>query len=344
MNADRRVAALSPASEPPVERLPAGDRAGAPAKVLGAIRRDSDVAFLAGLIVALCVFLSIASPFFLTQRNLTNILLQIAVLAMVSFGVTMIIIAGHFDLSVGSGLGLVMVVSALVMRDTGSVLMGVLAGLGVGLAVGLVNGLLVTGLGVPSFIATLGMLVAARGVGRGLSDGQTIGDIPSGFVDFMNDSFLGLRTIVWVAIAVFVVFHIVLRHTRLGVQMYAVGGNARAARLSGLRVSWVQTSAFLFSCAAFSIAGVSLLGRLGSADPNSGTLLELYSVAAVVVGGTSLYGGKGSIPRTLLGVLLIGVIQNGLNLLNVDPDMQMAILGAVFILAAISGVFHRERT
>lgn len=344
MEADPRVAALPQPSDPPPEGAALRGSRSTPGDGLRAMRPESDVAFLATLIVALGVFLGLASPFFLTGRNLTNILLQVAVLAMVSFGVTMIIIAGHFDLSVGSGLGLVMVVSALVMRDSGSVLLGILAGFGVGLSVGLVNGVLVTALRVPSFIATLGMLVAARGIGRGLSDGQTIGDIPSGFVDFMNGSFLGLRAIVWVAIGVFVAFHIVLRHTRLGVQLYAVGGNPRAARLAGLRVSWIQTTAFLFSCAAFTIAGVSLLGRLGSADPNSGTLLELYSVAAVVVGGTSLYGGRGSIPRTLLGVLLIGIIQNGLNLLNVDPDLQMAILGGVFILAAISGVFHRERT
>lgn len=304
---------------------------------------EGDTVFLGVVLVGLMVYLSLASPFFLTQRNLTNVLLQASVLAMVAFGVTIVIISGNFDLSVGSGVGLVMVSAALMMRSTESVLLGIGVGVLVGLGMGLLNGFLVTIVLVPSFIATLGMLVAARGIGRGLANGQTVGGVPEPFVDFMNSSFLGLRMIVWCAVAVFVLLHFILRYTRLGVQLFAVGGNPRAARLSGLRVSGIQTAAFLLSSVAFTVAGLALLGRLGSADPNSGTLLELYAVAAVVVGGTSLYGGKGSVARTLFGVLLIAIIQNGLNLLNVNPDLQMAILGGVFILATASGVINRRR-
>jgi ribose transport system permease protein len=311
---------------------------------LGAALRvvDLDIAFVVATLVALVVFLSFASPFFLTERNLSNVLLQVSVLAAVSFGVTIVIIAGHFDLSVGSGVAIVMVVGALVMRDTGSVGLGLLAGLATGLAVGLTSGVLVAVVRVPSFIATLGMLVIARGIARALSGGRTVAGVPNEFIDFMNASFLGLRLSVWVTLLVLVVFHVTLRHTRLGIQIYAVGGNPAAARLSGLRVARVQIAAFTMSAVAFSVAGLGLLGRLGSAQPNSGSLLELYSVAAVVLGGTSLYGGKGSVLRTLLGVLLIAVIQNGLNLLNVSSDLQMVLLGAVFILAAASGVLQRR--
>lgn len=304
---------------------------------------EGDVVFLGVVLTGLVIYLSLASPFFLTQRNLTNVLLQASVLAMVAFGVTVVIISGNFDLSVGSGVGLVMVTSALVMQATGSVPLGLAVGVLVGMGMGLLNGILVTVVLVPSFIATLGMLVAARGIGRGIANGQTVGGIPAGFVDFMNSSVLGLRMIVWAAVAVFLFLHVVLRYTRLGVQLFAVGGNPRAARLAGLRVAWIQTAAFLLSSVAVTVAGLALLGRLGSADPNSGTLLELYAVAAVVVGGTSLYGGKGSVLRTLFGVLLIAIIQNGLNLLNINPDLQMAILGAVFILATASGVINRRR-
>jgi ribose transport system permease protein len=308
--------------------------------VLG--RLDLEIAFVIAVLAGLVVFLSFASPFFLTERNLSNVLLQVSVLAAVSFGVTIVIIAGHFDLSVGSGVAIVMVVGALVMRDTGSLGAGLAVGFAAGLGVGLVNGVLVAVVRVPSFIATLGMLVIARGAARALSGGRTVTGVPTEFINFMNASFLGLRLSVWVTVVVLVAFHITLRHTRLGIQIYAVGGNASAARLSGLRVARVQIAAFLMSAVAFSVAGLGLLGRLGSAQPNSGTLLELYSVAAVVLGGTSLYGGKGSVLRTLLGVLLIAVIQNGLNLLNVNSDLQMVVLGSVFILAAASGVLQRR--
>lgn len=311
--------------------------------VRGALGRlDLEIAFVIAVLAGLVVFLSFASPFFLTERNLSNVLLQVSVLAAVSFGVTIVIIAGHFDLSVGSGVAIVMVVGALVMRDTGSLGAGLAVGFVAGLGVGLANGVLVAVVRVPSFIATLGMLVIARGVARALSGGRTVTGVPTEFINFMNASFLGLRLSVWVTVVVLVAFHITLRHTRLGIQIYAVGGNASAARLSGLQVARVQIAAFLMSAIAFSVAGLGLLGRLGSAQPNSGTLLELYAVAAVVLGGTSLYGGKGSVLRTLLGVLLIAVIQNGLNLLNVDSDLQMVVLGAVFILAAASGVLQRR--
>jgi ribose transport system permease protein len=257
---------------------------------------------------------------------------------------TAVIVAGHFDLSVGSGVGLVGVVCALTMIHTGSITLGVLAAIGAGCGIGLVNGVVVTVFRVPSFIATLAMLVMARGAALAITDGQTQIGFPEGLAGFVSSSFLGLKISVWIALAVLVFFFLLMRYTRLGVQLYAVGGNPVAARLSGLPVARVQTAAFVLSGFAVGIAGVVLVGRLDAAQPSSGALLELFAVAAVVIGGTSLYGGQGSVVRTVIGVVLISVIQNGLTLLNVNSDIQNIILGGVFIAATLSGVVRSLRT
>jgi ribose transport system permease protein len=301
-----------------------------------------DIAFVVGVLIALCVTLSLTTPFFLTRQNLTNVGEQAAVLAIVSFGVTVVIVAGHFDLSVGSGVGFVGIIAAEVMLHTGSIALGVLAGIASGAGVGLVNGLVVTVFRVPSFIATLAMLVMARGAALYITNGQTLFGFREGFASFIQSHFLGLRISVWLVFAVLFVLYGVMRHTRLGVQIYAVGGNREAARLAGLPVARIQTTAFMLSGVCFGVAGLVLLGRLDSAQPTAGQLLELYAVAAVVLGGTSLYGGQGSVLRTVAGVLMIAIIQNGLSLRNVNPDLQNVILGAVFIAAASSGVFRRR--
>jgi ribose transport system permease protein len=300
-----------------------------------------DVVFAIGVLIAIGIGLTFASPYFLTTGNLTNVLLQAAVLAIVSFGVTVVIISGNFDLSVGSGVGFVGICAGSVMIETQSIPLGILVGLGCGVAVGLTNGIIVTIFRVPSFIATLAMLVILRGSALAITNGETVSGFPEGFANFMSDTFLGLRNAVWIAIGVLVVLHVILRHTRLGVQIYAAGGNAEAARLSGLPVWRIRTAAYVLSGLSFAVAGLVLLGRLDAAQPTAGELLELYSVAAVVLGGTSLFGGHGSVLRTVVGVLIIAVIQNGLSLLNVDPDLQNVVLGAVFIVAASSGFLRR---
>jgi ribose transport system permease protein len=304
---------------------------------------ELEVVFAAAVLLVLAIVLSFFSPFFLTGDNISNLLVEAAVLAIVSFGMTAVIVSGNFDLSVGSGVGLTGVVCALAMGATDSITLGVLAGLGTGCGIGLVNGIVVTAFRVPSFIATLAMLVMARGAALSITNGQTLIDFPSGIADFISSKFLGLGIAVWIAAAVFLFFFLLMRYTRLGVQLYAVGGNATAARLAGLPVARVQTAAFVLSGLAVGVAGIVLVGRLGAAQPSAGTLLELFSVAAVVIGGTSLFGGQGSVVRTVVGVALISVIQNGLTLLNVNSDIQNVILGAVFILATLSGVVRSLR-
>jgi ribose transport system permease protein len=288
------------------------------------------------------VVLSFVSEFFLTSENLSNLLGNAAVLAIVSFGVTIVIISGNFDLSVGSGVGLVGMTSAWTMVNTGSLLLGILVGFGTGIAIGLANGVLSSYLTVPSFITTLAMLVIARGLAQTITDGTAVTGLPLGFTDFVSGDFIGIPNEAWIAAGFLLASYVVLHHTRLGMQIFAVGGNPEAARLAGISVNRVRTIAFVISGLAMAVAGMVLAGRLYSAQPNSGELLELYAVAAAVLGGTSLYGGRGSVLWTVVGVLLIAVIQNGLTLADIETNIQSVVLGVVFIVAALSGVVRRK--
>ena len=308
------------------------------------LRVEFDLGFLIGALVLLIVVMSLASPFFLTSRNIQELLFQTSVLAIVSFGVTVVIISGNFDLSVGAGVGLVGIVVAEIALKSGSLVVGLLCGLGVGLAIGLINGIASTALAIPSFIVTLAMLVICRGLALTITHGQTAFGFPGGLSDFIGSDFLGLKVAVWIALIVLVSVHCLMRYTRLGIQIYAVGGNAAAARVSGLPVKRIQTAAFVVSGLCVAVAAVVLLGRVDAAQPTAGMNLELFGVAAVVIGGASLYGGRGSVLRTALGVLLIAILQNGLTLQGVSTDLANVILGVVLMIAASSGVWRARRS
>jgi ribose transport system permease protein len=301
-----------------------------------------DAFFMPAVVAAMCVYLSLTSDVFLTPGNIDNVLSQSVLLAIVAFGATFVILAREIDLSVGAGVGLVSVIASLVMVNTHSLGLGVLAGLGVGLTIGVVNGLLVTLLEVPSFIATLGMLVILRGLSLALTNGGVIAGLPPGFDTMALGGFIGIKYIVWLTIGTFVVLYLVQTQTSLGIQVYAVGGNPEAARLSGVRVKLVKFICFLISGTTIALGGLALTARVQSGQPNGGQLLELYSIAAIVMGGTSLFGGRGSVVRTVFGVLLIIVLQNGLDLLSVNFDVQQAIIGTVFIAAASVDFVRRQ--
>jgi ribose transport system permease protein len=295
-----------------------------------------DAGFAPTLIVIIGIFMTFKSDVFLTSRNLQNILLQTSFLAIAAFGMTFIIIASELDLSMGSAIALVGVIAADVMVRNNSVLLGLLAGLAAGAAVGLFNGFVSAVLRVPSFITTLGMLVMARGLAREITSGNTVGGLPEHWSDFWATHILGLRMAIWVAVAVGASFHVVLRYTRFGLRVYAVGGNAEAARRAGINVTRVRLAVFLAGGIAIALAGFTVLGRVNSGQPNAAQLTELFAVAAVVLGGTNLFGGRGSIPRTVAGLILIGLLRNSLNLLRVSSNMQDVWLGLVFMLAMTS--------
>lgn len=293
-----------------------------------------DLLFVPAVIVALIIYFASVNEFFLESRNLTNITIQASVLAIVSFGVTYVILAGELDLSVGSGVALASVMAAFVMRDTGSVLLGVLVALGVGLAIATFNGLVVTRLEVPSFIATFGMLVIASGLALAATDGGVVSGLPSGISVIATEGFLGLRWMVWITIAVFAVLFFVQTQTAFGVRVFAVGGNRQASRLVGITVDRVRMLTFLISGVTMGIAAFVLTARLEAGQPKGGTLLELDAVTAIVIGGTSIFGGRGSLTRTLFGVLLIAVLINGLSLEGVGDEIRRIIIGCVLIGAA----------
>jgi ribose transport system permease protein len=301
-----------------------------------------DVLFVPAVLLALVVYLSLANEFFLTSLNITNILIQASILAIVAFGLTFVILAGELDLSVGSGVALVSVVAAMVMRDSGSLVLGVLAGVALGVGIGLINGLVVTRLEVPSFIATLGMLTIAHGIALALTDGAVVSGVPESLGNLVNETFLGIRWVLWLVAAVFAALYFVQSQTSFGVRVFAVGGNREASRLSAIPVERVRLLCFVITGLTVGIAGIVLTARVQSGQPNAGGLLALTAIAAIVVGGTNLLGGSGSISRTLWGVLLIAVLENGLQLEGVNDDLRQVIIGIVFIAAASVEFFRRQ--
>jgi ribose transport system permease protein len=288
--------------------------------------------------------LSLASPTFRTQTNLVNVLREISVNLCLSIGMTMIILTAGIDLSVGAVLALAGVVAAgllengLVFPPLGvavefTVSGAVLAALLTGMACGWVNGTVITRFGVPPFVATLGMLSAARGLTNLWTNGRPITGLGKGFAAIGSGSLLGLPVPVWVSAALVAVFVVLTRRTRFGRYVYAAGGNERAAVLSGLPVPRVKRAVYTLGGALAGAAGLVLTSRLDAGDPTSGLGYELDSIAAVVIGGTSLSGGRGSILGTVLGCLIIGVLNNGLVLLNVSPFWQQVVKGVVIVAA-----------
>lgn len=329
----------APAAEPGAATAPAPSR---PAQQRSRPQWLSvEALFVPAALLVLLVVLSVATDTFLARGNLTNVATQMATLAIVAFGVTVVMIGGGFDLSVGSQVALHGSLAAIVMARTGSIPLGIATGLLSGLVFGLVNGLLVTQLAIDPFIATLGTLVTGRGIALAITGARPVAGLPEGLRGFGLDNPLGLPWIVWLMLACFGLASLVLHVTPWGLQVFAVGGNREAARLAGLRVQRVRIATFCIAGGFAAVAGLALTARLGSGQPTVGSSLELFAVAAVVLGGSSLYGGRGSMWRTLFGVALIAVIQNGLNLLNVSSPFQQVAIGVVFILAASSEFVRR---
>ena len=281
-------------------------------------------------------------PVFLKAENLLNIGNQVVVIALLAAGMTLVIITGGIDLSVGSLVALSAVVTAITIRAVGGasaglggMLLGVAAGIGAGAASGLASGALITAFRLPPFIATLGMMQVASGVAYLLAKGQSIYEIPERFVWLGRESTLGLPNAVVLMAIVYVVGHLLMAHTTIGRYLYATGGNPEAARLSGVRVPLVLLFAYLVSGTLSGLGGVVVASQLKAGAPTYGQMYELYAIAAVVVGGASLAGGSGRILGTLIGVLIISVIQNGMNLTGVESYLQKVVLGLVILAAVI---------
>jgi ribose/xylose/arabinose/galactoside ABC-type transport system permease subunit len=286
-----------------------------------------------------CLILAIASPAFLSTENVMNVLRQNAFTAIVSAGMTFVILTAGIDLSVGSVVGLSGVLCADVLVHGHGIAAGVLAGVASGVVVGAINGWITTRIRIPSFIVTLAMMMVARGAALKFTDARTISGLPPSFSVFGDNA----ASVAMIA-SVFVLSWIVLTRTPFGRHVYAIGGNADAAWLSGVRVHRVEFAVYVICGAAAGIAGVLSASRLHVGYPRAGEFAELDSIAAVVVGGTSLFGGRGTIWGTLAGVFFIGVLNNGLNLFNVSPYDQMIAKGAVLAVAASIDRLRRRST
>jgi ribose transport system permease protein len=261
-------------------------------------------------LVVLCIVASLLSGRFLSGINITNVLMQGAVLTVITIGMTYVIIAGGFDLSVGSVVALSGCVAAMVMVDYG-IVPGVLAGILVGTASGLVNGLIVTKLGVNPFITTLATLVLLRGVTMLVTGARQVPieeSLPALFNDFALERLLGLPYMVWLPVLIFAVCHWLLHHTAYGIRLFATGGNRDAAYLAGIPVDRIRTSAYVLCGTLAGVAGVMLASRVQSGQPTAGILYELTAIAAVVLGGAALHGGEGKLYKSVIGVFIIGVV------------------------------------
>jgi ribose transport system permease protein len=294
-------------------------------------RSAPELAALLVVLIALIVFFSLRSPFFSTTDNILNVLTAIAVTGIIAIPGTMLLIAGQVDLSVGSGAAFCGVLMATTAQ-TQPIFVGVLVAVGAGVLIGLVNGVLVTVFRVNALIATLGMLAVLRGLTQVLADGGT--------VTLANFSglgtarpFLNIPVPVLILVGLVIVAVLAMRYTVFGRSLYAAGSNPVAARLVGVRGSKMIVIAFVLSGLCVALSGLVLNSQLSAASPNAATGLELMVVTAIVLGGASLSGGRGTIQGTLVGLLIIGVLNNGLTLLNVNSFYQQVASGTLLILA-----------
>jgi ribose transport system permease protein len=296
---------------------------------------------LVGLI-ALFLVMSIFAPYFLTSRNLVNIVDQITVLGILSLGATAVIITGGIDLSVGAVLGLSTMVLGWLSHQGGWPLpLAMLAAVGVGALAGSVNGLGITMGKLPPFIA---MMSIARGLANIITDGQQIVGYPEWFYQLASQRYLGFFAITAIVLVLlYVAGWAQLKYRPSGRAIYAIGGGHEVARLAGIQVKKVTIWVYVAAGALAGLGGIVLASRLDSSQPSAGTGYELDVIAAVVIGGASLAGGVGRVTGTIIGVLIIGVLRNGLNLLGVSPFIQQVVIGLVIALAVMTDVLRRRK-
>ncbi len=282
-------------------------------------------------------------PVFLSQVNVMNVIRQVSVVGVMAVGMTFVILLGQIDLGVGSVLAFTGMLAAIMQRTDLGLIPSVIVPLLIGATTGLLVGLLVTRGGIPSFVATLGVLAAFRG-GTLLISGQPVLGLKDDFRFIGAGEVLGIPFPIIIFAAVVTTGSIVLHRTRFGRYIYAVGGNETAARLSGINVDAIKLAAFIITGACAAISAFILTARLNSGQPLAGQGYELDVIAAVVVGGTSLSGGRGSVGGSVIGAMLIGVLSNGLTLLEVPPDWQPIVKGTIIVFAVLLDQLGRRRS
>jgi len=299
---------------------------------------------LAGVLILLVIFLSIRSPYFLTVGNLTVVGRQASLALLIAVGMTFVILAGGIDLSVGSIVALVSILTGefMVSLHLNPVVAAVLALL-CGIVVGLVNGLIVASTAIPAFVVTLGMLAVARGLALGITQGESLSGLPPKFLVLGQGALAGSPIPVWIAAGVAVVAHLVLSRTRFGRNVYFIGSNEEAAVLSGIRVRRTKIAIFAIAAGLAALEAVIETSRLAVGQPSAGNGYELVAIGAVVIGGASLFGGEGSILGTVLGTILLALISNGLILLGISAYWQQVFSGVIIVAAVALNLWRQKR-
>ena len=296
------------------------------------------------VLVCLVAIMTILSPFFWSVSNFLNILLATSTIGVLAIAATFVLSSGGLDLSIGSVLGLSGVVGASVAVNLGMPTpIAVLATVGAGALAGWVNGWIITRGFVPAFIVTLGMLGVARGLALVISDGRVIYGLPDWMLFLGQGRPFGIPMPVVILIFLAIIMHIVLAYTRYGRHTLAIGDNENAARTSGINVESHRLTLYMLSGALAGLAGLLFATRINSGDPTAGITYELTAITAAIIGGTNLFGGRGSILGTMIGALIMGVLQNGLNLLAVQSYYQQMAIGGVLVLAVFIDQFQQRQ-
>jgi len=312
-------------------------------RTLRNLRRASPLDY--GIVVSFIgvfAILAISSPAFATTRNLLNLLEQSAAIGIIAVGGTLVVIAGGFDFSVGSVFALSGIVTAFGVNAAGPVV-GILLGLAVGVIAGLLNGLLSAFVGISPFITTLATSIILRGVCLAVTGGFLIAIQAPEFATIGRGTMGPVKYSIFVFAVVAIIGSILLARTVFGRQVYASGGNAEAARMAGVNVAWIRTTTFMISGFCAATAGILIASRSGNGQASVGVGLEISAIAAIAVGGTSIFGGEGAIWRTVLGVLLIALIGNGFVLLGVPPTYQQVFEGLIILVAVGMDLLFRRR-
>ena len=294
-------------------------------------------------LIVLFVLLALASPNFLTATNLSSVVRQTAVINLVALGMTVIIIAGGIDLSVGSILALAGLLGTMRLEQHQPIWVAMIVGISAGAIAGLANGLMVTALRINPFIVTLGTMGIYRGLALIISKGLPVHDVPPSFAFLGDGNLLGVPFVLWILLSCAVLIHIVLEHTRLGRYAFSIGSNPDAARYAGVPVAFVTMAVFAIGGLLTGLAGMIEASRLMTGQPTGGQGYELTAIAAVVIGGGSLRGGEGGVVGTLVGAFIMGLLSNGSDLLGTNPYWQQVIIGGVIILAVSIDELRKRR-
>ena len=287
------------------------------------------------ILIVICIFASILSSSFLSVSNLFNVVKQITVAGIVGCGMTFVILTGGIDLSVGSIVGLAGAIAAGILVSTENVFLAILAALGIGIVCGAINGFFVAQCEIPPFIATLGMMTLLRGCVLVYTKGAPIAIKVDAYKFIGKGTILGVPVPILLLVILYLIAHYILNQTGFGRSIYALGGNKEAARLSGIRVKYSEWIVYIFNGLMSGIAAIVLTARLGSAQSTSGEGIEMDAIAAVILGGTSLSGGTGFVLPTVIGAMIMGIIDNILTLMTVNPHATNIVKGEVVLLAVM---------